>query len=265
MATSASRRKLAASALGRTAALLAALLSWHLFAIGPGKAAGIPTPVDTFANWGVKLGTPDYWAALGNTLWTSLLGLIVTSVIAIPLGLIIGAVRVFDRSTRLLIDFFRFVPAIALLPLILLLFGSTRPMAIVLIVIGAIWPLLVQATYSVKEISPLMRSVSKAFHLTTADRMRYVYAPATMPFILTGFRIAATISLLMAISAEFLGGADGLGRRLFQALQINDPVSIFVYALTTALLGVALSSALLFIQNKVLFWHPSVRAAGGRK
>ncbi len=262
MATKALRQNLASSALGRTVALLAALVVWHLFAMGPGHAAGIPTPIATFQNWFTKLGTGDYWSALGNTLWTALLGLLVTAAIAIPLGLIIGAVRVFDRSTRLLIDFFRFIPAIALLPLILLLFGSTRPMAIVLIVIGAIWPLLVQATYSVKEISPIMRNVSKAFHLKMSDRLRYVYAPATMPFLFTGFRIAATISLLMAISAEFLGGADGLGRRLFQALQINDPVSIFVYALTTALLGVGLSSALLYLQNKVLFWHPSVRAKG---
>lgn len=170
MATSAMRRNFAASALRRTAALLGALIIWHLFAAGPGRAAGIPTPIATFQNWGLKLGTGDYWAALGNTLWTSLLGLLVTAAIAIPLGLIIGAVRVFDRSTRLLIDFFRFVPAIALLPLILLLFGSTRPMAIVLIVIGAIWPLLVQATYSVKEISPIMRNVSKAFHLKSTLR-----------------------------------------------------------------------------------------------
>lgn len=247
--------------IARGIATVLVFAAWHLFAIGPGSAAGIPTPWQTLLTTVELAQTGDYWRSIFSTLITAILGLALSAAVGIPLGFLIGSVRKVNLSSRLLVDFGRTIPPVALLPLVLLVLGATRSMALVLVLLAAVWPLLIQASYAAQQVSPNLKAVGKAFHLTKGHRLRYIYAPSTMPFLLTGFRVAATMSLLMAISAEFLGGADGLGQRLFQALQLNNAHTIFVYALTAAMLGLLLNQLLLVVQSKVLHWHPSVRAA----
>lgn len=245
----------------RLIATVAVFAAWHLFALGPGRPAGIPTPWQTVVTTIEAARTGMYWMSILNTLVTALIGLALAALIGVPLGFLIGASRRVNLSSRLLVDFGRTIPPVALLPLILLLWGATRSMALMLVVLAAVWPLLIQATYAVQQVSPNLKQVGTAFQLTRGHRLRYIYAPSALPFLMTGLRVAATMSLLMAISAEFLGGADGLGRRLFQALQLNNAHAIFVYALTTAMLGLLVNYVILAVQSRVLHWHPSVRAA----
>ena len=258
------------STRGRTGARIArqavaiglALVVWHLFAIGPGKAAGVPTPWLTLTTGLRMAGTGDFWTAVGNTLITANVGLLLSVLVGVPLGLINGSSRKVGLSSQFVVDFGRTIPGIAVLPLVLLLFGGTRSMALILVMFGAVWPLLVQATYAAQQVSPQLRQVSSAFHLSLADRIRAVYLPSATPFLTTGLRIGATISLLLAISAEFLGGTDGIGRNLFNALTVNNPDEMFVYAFTASFLGVGLNLILLAAQRRLLWWHPSQRERG---
>ncbi|GAA2741516.1 ABC transporter permease [Terrabacter aerolatus] len=246
----------------QVAAIVLAIGVWHLFAIGPGRAADVPTPGATLRTGLEMARTADYWTAIGNTLLTANLGLLLSVVVGVPLGLFNGASRKVALSSQFVVDFGRTIPGVAILPLVLLLFGGTRVMALILVMFGAVWPMLVQATYAVQQVPPQLRQVGEAFHLTLRDRIRTVYLPSAMPFLTTGLRIAATISLLLAISAEFLGGTDGIGRNLFNALTVNNPDEMFVYAFTASLLGVALNLVLLAAQRRILWWHPSQRERG---
>lgn len=240
-----------------------ALLMWTAFARGPGQPADMPTPWQALLALVAEMGTAGFWLAVGQTLLTTLVGLAASAAIGIPLGVLIGFSRRLDLSTRVLVDFGRFIPAIALLPLVLLLFGASRSMQVTLILLSAVWPLLIQSTYAVREISPQMHNVGRVFHLTLMERLRFVYLPSATPFLATGVRIAATVCLLMAVSSEFLGGAPGVGRNLYLALQLNDGSKIVVYALTAAGIGLAVTYLFLFLQRRILFWHPSVR--GGER
>ncbi|WP_353952542.1 ABC transporter permease subunit [Knoellia sp. S7-12] len=246
----------------QAAACAIALVIWHLFATGPGEAADVPTPWRTLVTAINMAQGSDYWTAVGNTLLTANLGLLLSVAVGVPLGLVNGASRKVTLSSQFVVDFGRTIPGIAILPLVLLLFGGTRTMALVLVMFGAVWPMLVQATYAVQQVSPQMRQVGAAFHLSTLDRIRAIYLPSAMPFLTTGLRIAATISLLLAISAEFLGGTDGIGRSLFNALTVNNPDEMFVYAFTAAFMGVGLNLVLLAAQRRLLWWHPSQRESG---
>lgn len=249
---------------GRLAVLAAALLIWTFFARGPGQPADLPTPWQALLALAAEMATADFWAAVGQTLLTTAVGLVASAAIGIPLGVLIGFSRKLDLSTRVIVDFGRFIPAVALLPLVLLLFGASRTMQVTLILLSAVWPLLIQSTYAVRELSPQLRNVGRVFHLTFADRLRFVYLPAAMPFLATGIRIAATVCLLTSVTSEFLGGAEGVGRNLYLALQVNDGSKIVVYALTAAGIGIAVTYLFLFLQRQVLFWHPSVRGEGVR-
>lgn len=248
--------------VNRLLAILAALVVWHLFARGPGSSSSFPTPLESIRSAIELAGTSDYWSNIAISVGTALLGLGLAVLVGLPVGLVIGANDFIRRSTQLLLDFGRTVPAIALLPLFLLLFGATRDLGLVLILVSAVWPVIIQTSYAVGEISPQLRRVGRAYHLSRWHRLRYLVVPSMLPFVFVGLRIAATISLLMAISSEFLGGSDGLGYVLLQAMQINDTIRAFVYSFTAALLGLLLNLLFVLLQRRVLWWHPSVRKGG---
>lgn len=258
-ATTTSRSRVGRYGL-RLAALAIALLIWHAFAVGAGARVEFPTPWQTVLTFVEQMQTPTFWKALSDTLINANVGLLLSMVIGIPAGLLIGSNRRLASSTNLLVDFGRFIPSVAILPLALLVFGGTRQMALMMIIFGAVWPLLVQATYAVQQVSPQAKAVARAFRLSRWSQIKDVYVPSATPFLFTGIRIAATISLLLAISSEFLGGAAGLGKNLADALMVNESRLVFMYAITAALLGIGLNTILVAIQHKVLWWHPSVRA-----
>lgn len=253
------QRQLLSSVGLRAAAIGVALLVWHWFALNRGRAAGVPTParlVETAADMVVTL---DFWSAVGNTVTSALIGFALSIIIGVPLGLLNGTSRAMERSTTFVIDFGRTIPGVAILPLVLLLYGSTRSMVLVLVVFSAVWPILVQSTYAAQQLSPQVRQVAKSYRLDFITRVRFIYVPSAMPFIMTGLRISATISLLITISSEFLGGANGIGQRLFNTLTINDNDRMFVWVVSAALLGVLLNVLLGEAQRRVLWWHPSQR------
>lgn len=247
-------------ALGlKTVAVAAALLLWHWFALNRGQAAGVPTPAKLVETWADIVTTSDYWGAIGNTLLSAVIGFTLSVVVGVPLGLLNGSSRAMERSTTFVIDFGRTIPGVAILPVVLLLYGSTRSMVLILVMFSALWPILVQSSYAAQQLSPQIRQVAKSYRLSFVDRVRFIYVPSAMPFIMTGLRISATISLLITISSEFLGGASGIGQKLFNTLTIDDTDRMFVWVVTAALLGVLLNALLSAAQRRVLWWHPSQR------
>lgn len=261
--TSARARQLPAqgmtSVVGKLIALLIVLVGWHFFALTEGAAAGLPTPWRLLETAAGMVLTGDYWTAVGSTLASAAIGFGLAIAVGVPVGLVNGSFRGLERSTRFVIDFGRTLPGVAILPVVLLQFGTSRAMVVVLVVFSAVWPILVQATYATQQLSTQMRSVVKAFRLTRISRLRDVYLPSALPFLTTGLRISATISLLISISSEFLGGAEGIGEQLYYALTVNDNDRMFVYVFTAGLLGVGLNWLLVAAQRKVLWWHPSER------
>ena len=242
----------------RLGALVAVLALWTWFARTIGADADFPTPVETVEKFGDLVTTSAYWNAVRETLVTAVIGFAISAAIGIPVGMLIGMSRRAQLSTQFIVDFGRTIPVIALLPLAILILHLGRSMALFLIVFGAVWPLMVQATYAVAQISPQSRQVAKAFRINPVERFRYVYAPAMMPFLTTGLRIAASISLLIAVTASYLGRVPGLGVEMRDSGE-TDPQATFVYMITCGILGVLLNFGLVALQKRALWWHPSQR------
>jgi ABC-type nitrate/sulfonate/bicarbonate transport system permease component len=241
-------------------AIAVVLLLWQLLSMSPMvDSDSLPAPVTVFAALIGLWGTSAYWAALGNTLQVWAIGLALCAVIGIPAGLLIGVSVRATQSTRWVIDFFRTIPTIALLPLILLLFGATSRMEITMIVLAAVWPLLIQSMYAAKQVEPLLKWVVRVFRISTADRLRFLWAPSVTLLVSTGMRLAATMALLMTISAEYIGGAPGLGLELSHMEQAFKRPEVFAYAITAGLIGLLINTALVLFQRRVLWWHPIIR------
>jgi len=255
------RRPLARrAAFEQIAVALACLLVWQLlvsFKLVP--PAGVAPPGETLSRWAQLLATAPYWGALGNTLLSWFLGMSL-SMMAVPLGIAIGLSRFWSDSTRFSIDFMRTVPPVALMPVILLMLGPTLSMKLSLILVGTVWPVLIQSIYAASQVDAVQRDAARSFRLTAWGRIRFLLVPSVTPFVATGLRIAATVSLLLSVTAEYIGGAPGLGTALGQAEVAGNLPEMYAYILTAATLGVAINVGFISLQRRLLWWHPSVRA-----
>jgi ABC-type nitrate/sulfonate/bicarbonate transport system permease component len=256
------RRSDAGSRLAyRVAATLVALALWQFAVIsGVVPAAAVAAPTDIVRAAGPMVGTDGFGAALLDTVGSWAEGLFIAILIAIPVGLALGSSDLAYRLSRFTIDFLRTIPPVALIPLVLLVYGATAKMAFVLIVFGSTWPVLLQAMYGVHQVDPAGREMADAYRLRRRDRVRFLILPSAAPFVATGIRLAATISLLLAIGAELLGGAPGIGASITLEEQNGDIPQMWVYVVLSAVLGVIVNLALLGLERKVLRWHSVQRS-----
>jgi ABC-type nitrate/sulfonate/bicarbonate transport system permease component len=205
------------------------------------------------------LSSAHFWAAVWATVRSWGIGLVVSVAVAVPIGLMLGTSELLYRMWRFTIDFLRTIPPVALIPLALLLYGATEKMALVLIIFGSVWPVLLHTMYGVHQVDPVARAVARAYRFRRRDAFLRVTLPSAAPFIATGIRIAATMSLLLAIGAELIGSAPGVGNSIATAQQNGDTPQIYAFVVVSATLGVALNLAMIGLERRTLWWHPSHR------
>jgi ABC-type nitrate/sulfonate/bicarbonate transport system permease component len=244
--------------LAQAAVLAAALGVWWFVSLRVG-ADSVPTPAQAFGALITLFGEAAFWTALLDTSVTWAIGITVCALVGIPVGLFVGSNRFARRSTRFVFDFLRTIPPVALLPLGLLLYGPTRSMVLLLVISGAIWPLLIQSVYAAQQQEALLADVAKSFRLTRRSRFLDIFWPSSLPFVLSGLRVTGTICLLLTVSGELLGGAPGIGTQIQLALNAVDTPRMYAEVIAAAFLGVAVNALLGVVRTRVLRWHPSVR------
>lgn len=244
----------------QTLVVIAAFVIWHLFSLTPfAERAELPGPLATLARLAELVVTAEYWSQLGVTVLAWACALVLSVLIGIPVGLLIGRSRRAQDSTHFLIDFLRTIPPLALVPLLLLLMGPTISTVVVTATITAVWPVLIQSIYAGRLADPALHQVSRSFRLTRTDRIRFVLMPDALAFIWPGLRMAVTAALLSTVAAQLIGSAPGIGQAIMSAQLSNRPDSLFAWVLTSCILGLVLNAMLMWAQRRVLWWHPSMR------
>ncbi|MGC0362369.1 ABC-type nitrate/sulfonate/bicarbonate transport system permease component [Rhodococcus sp. 27YEA15] len=237
-----------------------ALLVWQFSVSGglvPSSAVATPTQIAT--ELARLVGTQQFWIAVWDTVRIWAKGMAISMVIAIPVGLILGANTIAYRMCRVTVDFLRTIPPVALIPLALLLYGATETMALVLIVFGSVWPLLLQSMYGVHQVDPVARDVARSYRWKPRYYVVDLVIPSAAPFMATGIRLAATISLMLAIGAQLIGGAPGIGQLLSSAQEVGNVSLVYAYIVVSAILGVAVNLGMIALERRVLRWHPANR------
>ena len=200
-------------------------------------------------------GRPELPLALWYTLRDSLAGVFFAAALAIPLGLLIGNSNKVELSTRVILDFGRAFPAIALVPIFILIFGTNHTSKIIMISIACFFPIIVQTIYGARRRDETMNDTIKSFRIPPALRFRKVVLPAAMPFIATGLRLSLSISILVAVAAEILTQVPGLGTQVALSRTFNEVAIAFVYTIYAGLMGVILTGLWDLIEKRLLGWH----------
>jgi ABC-type nitrate/sulfonate/bicarbonate transport system permease component len=247
---------LAQSAAGVLAVLLALEL---LVRTGIIAARYFPPMTDTFGALAELLGRGSYWEAVGRTLQGWAIGLAIAVAIAVPLGLAVGFNELLFRALRPIIEFLRPVPSVALVPLAILAYGTGLSSKVFLVVFASTWPLLIQTLYGARDVDPLQVETARAYRIGRLRRLLRVTLPSAVPYIATGLRIASATALILAVTAELIIGAAGLGRSIAVAQSGGAIEEMYALIITTGLLGWLLNALFARVERRVLHWHPSQR------
>jgi len=206
------------------------------------------------------LGEGRFWTAVTDTLRGWFLGLAIAVALGVVVGFVLGTVPVLREFTASTVEFLRPIPSVALIPLAVLLFGTELSSVLLLVVYAAFWQVLVQVLYGVRDVDPVARDTAYSFGLGRWTRIRHLLWPTALPYLLTGIRLAAAVALILAITAELIIGAPGLGNEINRAQSGGAVDSMYALIIVTGLLGVAVNVLARRLERAVLSWHPSVRA-----
>lgn len=221
--------------------------------------AHFPTVTTTGLELIQQAQTTQFWTRISETLLGWAIGFLVAAAIAVPLGLLIAANRFILCSSRLIIDFLRPIPPVAVLPLAVLLLGSGTEMKVYLVAFSALWPILVQTMYGAQDVDPIARDSARAYGLTRWQEYRHVVLPSATPYIATGLRLAATIALVVTIATELIVGSAGLGYEINQVRYAEDTPAMYALIFVAGVVGWLITVGFNALESRVLFWHHSHR------
>lgn len=219
----------------------------------------VPPASQVLADFGTILVTAAFWANVQSTMLAWAVGLLIAVVGAVAAGVLIGSNIYAYRATRFLIEFLRPIPAVALIPLAVLVFGITTDMKVFLVVFATFWPILFQAVYGVRETDSVARDTARAFGFSRLEVFWHVTLPSAAPSIATGVRLASALAIVIAVTAELVAGGPGLGTAILAAQSAGSNVRMYALIFAAGLLSYIVGSAIVAIERRLLRWHTSQR------
>ncbi|HCT80612.1 MAG TPA: ABC transporter permease [Micromonosporaceae bacterium] len=205
-----------------------------------------------------QAGDLTFWFAVRDTLVAWAVGLAIAVAAGVVLGIAIGSVPFVRAFTASTIEFLRPIPSVALIPLAVLLFGTRLPSTLMLVVYASFWQVLIQTLAGVADVDPVAEDTARSFGLGMWARIRHVTWPTALPYVMTGVRLAATVALVLAVTAELIIGSPGLGQHIAVAQASQAVPEMYALIVVTGLLGVIVNICFRAVERRVLWWHPSV-------
>lgn len=241
--------------LGAVGVLLA-LLVWQVAASGASSGQKVfPTATEVAASAAASFVTVEFWATLAETAWLWLVGMICVIAVAIPVGVVMGTSRPIREWTASTVDFLRSIPHVALLPVALVILGSHQSMVTVMVVIGAVWPLLIQTIAGVASVDPVTTDSARTMRLGWRYRFFDVLVPGAMPYVATGLRLSASLTLIIVVVSGMLAGTPGLGLSIARAQEGFKPTELYVYVFVVGALGLLLNGLFALLEGRLLRWQ----------
>lgn len=219
----------------------------------------LPAPSGILAAWGGLIASGEMLDQTLHTFYAVAIGWTVATALGVGLGIILGLSATVRKWSLASFEMLRPLPAIAFLPLALLLFNFSLKTELVLIIYASLWPALVNTMGGVMNVSSQLRDVSKSMRLSRMQTLIKIVLPAASPAIVTGCRLSMGLTLVMAIIAEMLANPHGLGYAVISELQAIQPQRMFAYIIYIGLIAIGLNYILTRISDFILRNHPHVR------
>ncbi|MDO5849046.1 MAG: ABC transporter permease [Methanobrevibacter sp.] len=213
----------------------------------------LPSPVDVcISAWHIIL-TGELFTDSFDTLFKVFAGMAIASIVAIPLGILLGAYKILEDICTFVISILRPIPPVAWIPFSILWFGIGTVPAVFIIFMGCVFPILVYTIDGVKRTDKVLIEAARTLGADDTTVLTKVILPSAVPYILSGLKVGVGIALMCTISAEMIGSSSGLGYMILTATNLFDTGTTVVGMLTIGIIGLVLDYIFGKIQSYV-FW-----------
>jgi ABC-type nitrate/sulfonate/bicarbonate transport system permease component len=234
---------------------LVLLAIWELAAqLGWIDVRFFPAPSNVAKAMFTSLRSGELLTNTEATLQRLVLGFVLGGLPGLAVGILMGVYRPLRLIFDPLIAATYPIPKSAILPLILLIFGLGESSKVVMVAIGAFYPIAINTTSGVREISLIYFDVGRNFNASRWDIFRTVALPGALPFIMTGAKLGAGLGLILISIAEMMGAKTGLGYMIWSAWETFDVEQMYVGLFVVSLIGYLLTVLFNELERRVVPW-----------
>jgi len=216
---------------------LACVQEWDFFF----RFENVPSPTEVVTAAGTLFENPKFLPHVLNSLQRIFIGFSVAAALAISLGLLIGRFRVASQALLPPLEVLRPIPAVAWIPLAILLFVSAEQSMVFITFIGAFFPILLNTIHGVQGIDPRLVNASLTLGAGPVDVFREVILPGALPSIVTGLSIGMGTSWFSLVTAEMISGQYGIGYYTWESYTLQNYPSIVLGMIGIGILGMGSS------------------------
>ena len=193
--------------------------------------------------------------AMVQTLWPFSVGMALTVVVGIALGIVMAQWRTLEYVLDPFINALYAIPRIALIPLIILWAGLEFVGKVSILVSVAIFPITVNTYSGIRDVRGAMLEIGRAYGATEWQIFWKIVLPAAIPFIMAGIRLAVGLAIIGIIVAEFFTAISGLGGMIVEYANVFATAKLFVPIIVIALIGVVLTEFVMWLERRMSRWR----------
>jgi ABC-type nitrate/sulfonate/bicarbonate transport system permease component len=176
-------------------------------------------------------------------------------VLGVGLGLVLGAFRLVQQAVQPFMEFLRVLPSVALIPFGILVFGIGDTMKVFIIVVGAIWPILLNTIDGVRGVDRGMLEMARAYSVSRWGRIRDIVIPATMPRVAAGMRTSLSIAIILMVVSEMVASRDGVGYFVLESQRRFAISDMWTGIVMLGIVGYLANFLFVQVERRVLRWH----------
>lgn len=238
------------------ATLAGFLLLWQAAAwAGAIPTLFLPSPLQiTRALWNLAR-SGELWQHLSASLGRLAIGWTLGTVTGIAMGLAVGLSSKLRSPGMALVSALFPIPKIALVPLFIIWFGIGEGSKIATLAFGVFFPTVIATAGGVDNVPRNLIRMGQAFGLGTGAILRKIVLPGALPAILSGFRVTASIAIVLLVAAEMIGAQRGIGAFVLSAGNLYDTDNLLAGIVILSLLGLAVASLIGVVERTLLKWR----------
>ncbi|MFE2999655.1 ABC transporter permease [Nocardia sp. NPDC059246] len=246
--------------LVRALSVLAAIGVWELLTANHIRLwvrfDTLPTVTQIVRAFRHQLGTGTYYLDLGQSLIRILSGFGLAAVAGVTIGVALGRSRWFADIVGPLTELARPIPAIAIVPVAILLFPDDEAGIVFITFLAAFFPIMVATRHAVRALPTIWEESVRTQGGSRWDVLWRVVLPGSLPGVFGGLSVGIGVAWICVVSAEMISGRLGVGYRTWQAYTIVDYPGVFVGIITIGVLGYTTSAAVELLGRRVTHWLP---------
>jgi len=182
-------------------------------------------------------------------------GFLLGATAGIVVGLLMGVSRIIRAAVKPLVATIYPIPKIAILPLVMLIFGLGEPSKYVIVAIGVFFLVLLNTAAGVMNIEKIYLDVGRNYGARRSDLLLTIALPGALPLIFTGLRLAWGTALLLIVAAEFISAKSGIGYLIWNAWQTFAVEEMYVGLITISALGLVSFALFDLLERRLIPWR----------